>query len=286
MGGLQEIAKSMLATMEKKQASRVAGETEARTYDAVFNSAPLGNVHRMNLRGLNLNLGTKQPIRSLGYGATCKVGIRFGGSNQASSEAACQQPTSPSAITSSQSYNIDDPVDKPGVLLASYTWSQEAQRIGTLSNNKSPGGENELKALLIDNFPQLYPASKEEHTSGAFAYFVPGQFRNMYPYPYIIRKDSTHITRRVDQFLYDSKHDPKVNDVLQACNNDEIGDSYRPVPAEFDRAEDVKPLGVKANEQLQGLSKVGKRLRQGALAEEVRLEQGRAELALAEVRAD
>lgn len=43
-------------------------------------------------------------------------------------------------------YNIDDPVDKPGVLLASYTWSQEAQRIGTLINNKSSDGEAELKA--------------------------------------------------------------------------------------------------------------------------------------------
>lgn len=48
-----------------------------KMYDAVFNSAPLGSMQRMNLEGLYLNWGTKQAIRSLQYGASCKVGIRF-----------------------------------------------------------------------------------------------------------------------------------------------------------------------------------------------------------------
>ena len=110
MGGSQEIAKRMAAKMENEGAKRilfgkkvtkierlvttskkkddgheclrelavqVAGESQARHYDAVFNSAPLGNMQRMDLRGLNLNWGTKQAIRSLGYGASCKIGIRF-----------------------------------------------------------------------------------------------------------------------------------------------------------------------------------------------------------------
>ena len=52
-------------------------EEEQRDYEAVFNSAPLGAMQRMDLRGLNLNWGTKQAIRSLGYGTSCKVGIKF-----------------------------------------------------------------------------------------------------------------------------------------------------------------------------------------------------------------
>ena len=52
-------------------------EEEHREYEAVFNSAPLGAMQRMDLRGLNLNWGTKQAIRSLGYGASCKVGIKL-----------------------------------------------------------------------------------------------------------------------------------------------------------------------------------------------------------------
>lgn len=110
MGGSQEIAKRMGALVRSKEAERIefgkkvtkierllttsqkqgdehcllpelaveiAGEPRAREYDAIFNSAPLGNMQRMDLRGLNLNWGTKQAIRSLGYGASCKIGIRF-----------------------------------------------------------------------------------------------------------------------------------------------------------------------------------------------------------------
>ena len=44
---------------------------EVHEYDAVFNSAPLGSMQRMDLRGLNLNWGTKQAIRSLGQYHLC-----------------------------------------------------------------------------------------------------------------------------------------------------------------------------------------------------------------------
>ena len=46
---------------------------------------------------------------------------------------------------------------KPGVLLCSYTWSQEAQRIGALiKKGADPESEIELKALLINNLARLY----------------------------------------------------------------------------------------------------------------------------------
>lgn len=353
MGGSQEIAKRMFVKLEEKHKDRVqfgkkvtkidrlydpcrsgqdheqdlpqlavqvAGESQPRVYNAVFNSAPLGNMQRMNLRGLNLNWGTKQAIRSLGYSASCKVGIRFkrlwwiergikrGGASKTDQPIRnCVYP----------SYNIEDPVDQPGVLLASYTWSQEAQRIGTLINSNPDDGEAELKALLIDNLAQLHSSSKEEYdqvkgiiednydthfaydwysdpgTTGAFAYFGPGQFKNMYPY--IVRNDGTHIiigeissahhawvvgglesaVRGVYQFLYKhSKHDAKVNEVLQAYNHDEVRAPFGPVPAEFDRTRDVVPLGVAHPEREKDVSAVGEWLRQGVLAEEIRLKQG------------
>ena len=55
----------------------VKGEQFPRRYSAVSNSAPLGAMQRMDLSGLNLNWGTKQAIRSLRYGASCKMGIRI-----------------------------------------------------------------------------------------------------------------------------------------------------------------------------------------------------------------
>lgn len=353
MGGTQEIAKRMFAKLEEKHQDRVhfgkkvtkidrlydhsqcgphheqdhpqlavdvAGEPKARVYDAVFNSAPLGNMQRMNLRGLNLNWGTKQAIRSLGYGASCKVGIRFKTLWWIERGIKCggvSKTDQPIRNCVYPSYNINDPVDKPGVLLASYTWSQEAQRIGTLINGNSADGEAELKALLIDNLAQLHSSSKAEYdevkdiietnyethfaydwysdpgTTGAFAYFGPGQFKNMYPY--IVRNDGTHIiigeassahhawvvgalesaVRGVYQFLYrHSKHDAKVNEVLQAYNRDEVRPPFGNVPAEFDRTADVVPLGVAHPEREKDVCAVGEWLRQGVLAEEIRLKQG------------
>lgn len=383
MGGAQEIAKRMYAKVEKKKANRVhfgkkvtkidriltpfqteghyeppslsvkvADEEKERVYNAVFNSAPLGNMQRMNLRGLNLNWGTKQAIRSLGYGASCKVGIRFKTlwwiKYKNISRGGVSKTDLPLRTCVYPSYNIDDPVEQPGVLLASYTWSQEAQRIGTLIKKKTVEAENssednnltkdketadaeeELKALLIDNLAQLHSSSPSEYkqmkdiieesydthfaydwytdpgTTGAFAYFGPGQFRNMYPY--IIRNDGTHIiigeaasahhawvvgalesaVRGVYQFLYHhSENDPEVNKVLQAYNRDEPRPPYGPVPAQFSRTEDVKPLppgsggGVAAATAVaegggarKEPSATGEWLRQGVLAEEIRLKQG------------
>lgn len=374
-GGSQEMAKRMYAKVERTKPNRVsfnkkvtkmeylastdtqkigvyvAGEEEYREYDGVFNSAPLGSMQRMDLRGLNLNWGTKQAIRSLGYGASCKVGIRFkemwwmtkfgikGGG--------VSKTDLPIRMCVYPSYNIHDndpnPIDPektpknvPGVLLCSYSWSIEAQRLGTLIDRDSPKGETELKALLLDNLAKLHankqwPYEKlhalisdlyETHfaydwytdkgTTGAFAYFGPGQFRNMYPY--IVRNDGTHIiigevasahhawvvgaiesaVRGVYQFLYKHSKHSTVNDVLQEYNQDRVAKPYGPIPKEFDRTKDVKPLDVNTGnlvtsegEEGEGEAKPisgegetklisgnGEWLRQGVQVETWRLEQG------------
>jgi monoamine oxidase len=74
-----------------------------------------------------------------------------------------------------------------GVILASYTWAEDAQRWGSLSP-----GERIVQA--IENVSVLHPqileefevgASKiwhdDEFAGGAFALFEPGQFRALYP---------------------------------------------------------------------------------------------------------
>lgn len=171
--------------------------------------------------------------------------------------------------------------------------------------------------MLIDNLARLHSETQDEYnsikktiestydthfaydrytdkgTTGAFAYFGPGQFRNMYPY--IIRNDGTHIiigeaasahhawvvgalesaVRGVYQFLFKhSRYDAKVNEVLQAYNNNKIKSPYGPVPAEFDRTTGVIPLGAENEEQPESASCIGEWARQGVLAEEIRLEQG------------
>lgn len=384
-GGSQEMAKRMYAKIEEQKPNRVslnkkvtkmeylndpkdntpddkkinvyvAGENGYRTYDAVFNSAPLGSMQRMDLRGLNLNWGTKQAIRSLGYGASCKVGIRFKEmwwmTKLGIKKGGVSKTDLPIRMCVYPSYNIHDnepdpknpnkgPRNVPGVLLCSYSWSVDAQRLGTLINRQSPEGEDELKALLLDNLAKLHaneewPYEKlhplicdlydthfaydwydDKGTTGAFAYFGPGQFRNMYPY--IIRNDGVHIivgeassahhawvvgaiesaVRGVYQFLYKhSKHSAKCNHVLQEYNHEKVEAPYGPIPKEFDRTKDVKPLTAKTGKIITGpgdgdaepvstvkiaasrgedaklVSGNGEWLRQGVLVEDWRLQQG------------
>ena len=110
-------------------------EEEQRDHEAVFNSAPLGAIQRIDLRGLNFNWGTKQAIRSLGYGASCKVGIKFSYRWWVEEEflsitkGGVGKTDLPIRNCVYPSYNLtkadaSKPGEKkPGVLLCSYTWS-------------------------------------------------------------------------------------------------------------------------------------------------------------------
>ena len=103
------------------------------------------------------------------------------------------------------SYNIHD--KGKGDLLCSYLWAQDAQRLGTLIDPRSPENEEELKELMLSNLAQLHAKPEEgwpyedllkhlrdlyithhaydwyhdPNMSGAFGYFGPGQFSKMWP---------------------------------------------------------------------------------------------------------
>ena len=280
----------------------VKGEQKERIYDAILNSAPLGSMQHMQLEGLLLNWGTKSAIRSLGYGASCKVGVRFkslwwirlfgikGGQSRTDLPIrCCVYP----------SYNIKDydpehpEKDKGGVLLVSYTWSQEAERIGALIHRDSPAGEDELKEVLFHDLARLHAEKDGEwdyerlhkllrseyvthhaynwyadpNTVGAFAYFGPGQFKNMYPY--VTRSSGKHIiigeaasahhawvvgalesaVRGVYQFLRGHvKVSEAARKAMLAYERNEIPPPYGPLPAEFnwrtDKPQPVEPAAI------------------------------------------
>ena len=323
----------ILVTIEGKESKK-----EERKYEAVFNSAPLGAMQRMDLRGLNLNWGTKQAIRSLGYGASCKVGIKFsyrwwveeeslsitkGGVGK--TDLPIRNCVYPSYnLTKADASKPQDP--KPGVLLCSYTWSQEAQRIGALINKGSdPQSESELKALLIDNLARLHSKTPDKYdelhkmireayithfaydwstdpgTSGAFAYFGPGQFGAMYPW-IANRNDGNHIiigeaasahhawvvgalesaTRGVYQFLFaHSGNSEAIKNALDAYNTGKIDAPFGPLPTEFDRMKDVGEAGVEVD--IKKAAAEGEWARQGVIFEKIRLAQGGDQLDLSKV---
>jgi monoamine oxidase len=193
-------------------------DPQTRTYDGVFASTTLGCLKRIDTRKTTLNYYTKQAIRSLGYGPSAKVGIKFsrawwihdlgdqnikkGGLGHSDLNIrTCVYP----------SYNIIDPKDDPAVLLCSYTWQQDAERIGALMSSDSDHDaqlkhEQELKELVLRDLARLHnydgTTESEErlynmisgyyldhfahdwttdpNTAGAFAFFRPQQFTNMW----------------------------------------------------------------------------------------------------------
>ncbi|KAI1214156.1 FAD/NAD(P)-binding domain-containing protein [Annulohypoxylon truncatum] len=171
-------------------------------YSTVFATPALGCLARMDLRGLELHPSQKDAIRSLHYDDSVKVALQFSypwwivdcgiiAGGVASTDLPLRSCVYPS-------YNLKDGRDKPAVLLASYTWAQDANRMGSLVDRQ----EDELVELILQNLARLhapkmtyerikslytgvyhaYSWSHDPTTAGAFALFGPGQFSNLYPY--------------------------------------------------------------------------------------------------------
>lgn len=204
------IKKALDGTMGLKIKHNDSSRTESRDYFAVFNSTTLGALQRMDLTEAGLRYGTKQAIRSLCYGAACKVAIKF-------KSAWWQKPPFninkgglgktdlPIRVCVYPSYNLNNPSNESAVLLCSYTWSQDAQRLGSLISRSSPTAEEELREVLVHNLALLHAKDPQDykgvrdlieksyethhafdwyqdpHASGAFAFFGPGQFSKMWP---------------------------------------------------------------------------------------------------------
>ncbi|KAH0441249.1 hypothetical protein CcaCcLH18_02159 [Colletotrichum camelliae] len=266
-GGAQSIAKAMRDKMKKSDAiqydTQVVGmkaniklgkksknqmklqlqdtvqrtPLESKDYFVVFNSTTLGAANRMDLSQAGLLWDTKQAIRCLNYGASCKVGIKFKSAWWRKkpfniTKGGLARTDLPLQVCVYPSYNIDnklDHEDDPAVLLVSYTWGQTAQRLATLIASKSPQKvkkaredpaakeemlreEAELKEILLRDLAYLHAdweknSDKNEekfkntlklieheylehhaydwyhdpHMAGAFAYFGPCQFTELYP---------------------------------------------------------------------------------------------------------
>jgi monoamine oxidase len=197
----------------------VAGEPKGcrLPYTSVFNTTSLPCLQRIDFTGLDLHPSQKDAIRILNYDDSAKVGMKFSypwwitkcgitNGGEASTDTPLRTCVYPS-------YNIHDPQDQPATLICSYTWAQDATRIGNLIARN----DNELRDLMLDSLARVHLKSFQQQsstyyhslptldevrkiigdayishhawswshdpfTSGAFALFGPGQFSNLYPY--------------------------------------------------------------------------------------------------------
>ncbi|KAK4224658.1 L-amino-acid oxidase [Podospora fimiseda] len=156
---------------------KVCGEQTPREgYSSIFSSAPLGCLARMDLDNFALHPSTRDAIRCLHYDDSVKV--------------VWPTLTFPSEFACIRRTTSNDPENEPAVLLVSYTWSQDAARVGSLLKSGKEA-EDELIDFVLCDIARLHAQTVSEKTvrdtftgvcSGAFAIFGPGQFRNLYPY--------------------------------------------------------------------------------------------------------
>ncbi|KAK3168533.1 hypothetical protein OEA41_004981 [Lepraria neglecta] len=184
-------------------------DEEPRRYATIINTTTLACLQRVDTTDLELSSTVKIAMRTLHYDSSTKVAIKFDNpwwiSKFGITEGGVANTDLPIRVCVYPSYNIHDKLDEPAVLLCTYTWSQDATRIGSLVNLDSPRGEDELKGLLLYNlarlhstgssFEEVYAMIKgsyithhgfdwamDDFSSGAFALFGPGQFRSLYPH--------------------------------------------------------------------------------------------------------
>ncbi|KAI1917371.1 hypothetical protein LOZ39_000363 [Ophidiomyces ophidiicola] len=214
LGGAQELAKRMEAKLVHKPAYErrvtaikainslqmevtVKGEPKPLRYAGLFGSVPLGCLRQIDTSEARLNYATKQAMRSLGYGASAKVGIKFkrawwihdlgqnniklGGLGHSDLNLrTCVYP----------SYNLYDPPDPICCLTLDHKQKVRDEvmlkelLLRDLARLHKSDHMTEAQAykLISDNYVDHYAFDwyKEPNAAGAFAFFRPQQFSGMW----------------------------------------------------------------------------------------------------------
>ncbi|KAI6143733.1 hypothetical protein BKA82DRAFT_36374 [Pisolithus tinctorius] len=179
-------------------AVKISVNNESRVYSHVISTLPLPVLRTIEMKDAGMNVKQKNALRQLQYGPSVKIAIRF------------REPwwTTKLDIVGGQSFT-DLPIrtivypsygvgsDTPStVLIASYCWTTDAERLGSLAM----AGQNEvLKELVLRNLadahgpPITYEFLRDQfldmnvkdwtynpQTMGAFAQFGPGDFQDVY----------------------------------------------------------------------------------------------------------
>ncbi|KAK4448884.1 hypothetical protein QBC34DRAFT_438663 [Podospora aff. communis PSN243] len=179
--------------MEATTFNELSGEA-TKKYNGVFNTTTLGCLRRIDTSGCTISNSAKMAHRALAYGQSCKVGIKFSHAWWLHTLPKEHRVTSGGLGHSDlhirtvvyPSYNIIDPADQPAVLLVSYTWQQDAERVGALISRESPANENELKILLLHELAKLHTTTQEEaddlfdHLAGNVERQVPAWYMDHY----------------------------------------------------------------------------------------------------------
>ncbi|KAG2151137.1 uncharacterized protein EDB93DRAFT_295054 [Suillus bovinus] len=179
----------------------VRGEGASRTYSHVISTIPLPCLRTIDLSGAGLNVMQKNALRKLQYGPSIKIGVRFTSAwwtdlfNIVGGQSFTDLPIRTIVYPS---YGVDS-ASPSTVLIASYCWTNDAERLGALIGTGKEEYIEQLKELVLRDLAAVHKGEatyefllsqyKDMHawdwnydplTMGAFAQFGPGDFQDLY----------------------------------------------------------------------------------------------------------
>ncbi|KAH8096667.1 hypothetical protein BXZ70DRAFT_895787 [Cristinia sonorae] len=162
----------------------------------VVSSIPWGAFRMVDTSWCNLSWDFQTAARCLNYDPSTKVGIKFKErwweTLDPPQKGDVSNTDRPTRVVVYPSYGIDG---TDATILVSYTWAQDALRVGSFAGNEEKEkimlkvilkdladmrgmDEDDLSELLVSY--DIWPWYSYENAVGAFAYFGPGQFSTIF----------------------------------------------------------------------------------------------------------
>ncbi|KAF7971825.1 hypothetical protein HWV62_19829 [Athelia sp. TMB] len=179
---------------------KIANEQEPRNYDHVISTMPFSCLRMVDTTNCGFDWNFQTAIRALHYDSSVKVAIRF--SDRWWEDTSFVKEAHRGGVSSTDrptrtvvypSYGIDG--TSGATMIASYTWAQDAMRLGSLMDTPS---ESLILERVIQDLADMHQVNPtilgkkvldynvhdwyaDDASMGAFALFGPGQFRSLYP---------------------------------------------------------------------------------------------------------
>jgi len=192
---------SLVVSIDHRGSPRLSTEATTKKYSNIISSIPLSCLRNVDLDECHLSIGQRGGMRELLYSPSVKIGIQF--------KTAWWEKlgiVGGQSVTDRPARSIVYPSHGPGlggseksnVLIASYNGMQDSSRLGSMMKGKDTVEEKILLNMIMndlavvhnvplddiwDEFLDYHPWDwySDPLALGAFAWFGPGQFKEIYP---------------------------------------------------------------------------------------------------------
>ena len=140
----------------------IAGTEETKEFDHVITTLPFGCLRNVDTSGCSFSWDLQTAIRTLKYDCSTKVAIQFSrrwweeDCNQCGGVSSTDRPIRKVVYPS---YGINK--SEGATIIASYTWSQDASRLGSLVQGRSTSEESILVDLIIGDLAAMHGLDKK-----------------------------------------------------------------------------------------------------------------------------